>query len=354
MKPIPYPPITDIICGTDCYRFYGVYRIVLGMALGYLGLSISLIGVSDSRSPRAMIQDGFWPLKLAGFAAIIALLFWSGPRWLLNAVFVPSCILSGLFLLAQSILLVDFSYDLADWLLERAEQVYEGFNWYGFLLITVTVGSQLFTFGSSIYLWVYFPADRARLANMLTTFLTIIMSICSVLDSVREANPNAGILQSSVLGSYVMFLLLTAVVGDPDMRPSGTTSDRVGYAAAITTLLSVAYSAYSTGGSSHKLVSSSAGLPTNSTTSDARDVDVEGDEIAEYNYALYQFVFVCAALYVGLLITDWKQPVVVEGTFALIDTKLTFWIKVGTGWIIAALYIWSLFAPIILSDRYFN
>lgn len=323
------------------------------MALGYLGLSLSLVGVSDSRSPRAMIQDGFWPLKLAGFAVIIGLLFWSGPRWLLNATFVPSCILSGLFLLAQSILLVDFSYDMADWLLERAEQVYEGFNWYGFLLIAVTVGCQLFTIVSSVYLWINYPADRARLTNMFTTFLTIIMTICSILEGVREANPNAGILQSSMLGSYVMFLFLTAIIGDPDMHPSVNTSNRIGYAAAVATILSVAYSAYSTGGSSHKLVSSSAGLPTTSPTDDAREVDADGEEIVEYNYALYQFVFVCAALYVGLLITDWKQPTVIKGTFALIDNKLTFWIKVGTAWIISFLYIWSLFAPLILTEREF-
>jgi len=352
MKPIPYPPITDIYCGVDCYRFYAVYRIVLGMALGYLGLSLSLIGVTDSRSPRALIQDGFWPLKFFGFTGIIAMLFWGGPRWLLEAAFIPSCILSGLFLLAQSILLVDFSYDVADWLLERAEHVYEEFNWYAFLLICFTVGSQIFIFASSIYLWIFFPADRSRLTNLATTMLSITMSICSVLDSVREANPNAGIFQSSVLGSYVMFLLLTAILGDPDMRRSVKASGTISYLAATATLLSVAYSAYSTGGSSHKLVSSSAGLPM--TTDDcALEVDAEGNEITEYNYALYQFVFVCAALYVGLLITDWKQPVVIEKTFTLIDTKLTFWIKVGTSWIISLLYIWSLFAPLILPHREF-
>lgn len=351
MKPIPFPPITDISCGVDCYKFYGVYRVVLGMALGYLGLSISLIGVKDSRSPRALIQDGFWPLKLGGFAGIIALLFWGGPRWLLNAMFVPSCILSGLFLLAQSILLVDFSYDFADWLLERAEQVYEGFNWYGFCLIMVTVCSQAFIIGSSIYLWIQFPADRSRLSNMATTVLSVIMTICSLLESVREANPNAGIFQSSVLGSYVMFLLVTAIVGDPEMHSSPKISGSVSYVAATATLLSVAYSAYSTGGSSHKLVSSSAGLP--STNEDTKEVDADGEEVTEYNYSLYQFVFVCAALYTGLLITGWKKPEVVNGAFSLVETRLTFWIKVGTSWIISLLYIWSLFAPLLLSHREF-
>jgi hypothetical protein len=322
------------------------------MALGYLGLSLSLIGVSDSRSPRALIQDGFWPLKLAGFAAIIALLFWAGPRWLLDAAFIPSCVLSGLFLLAQSILLVDFSYDVADWLLERAEQVYEGFNWYGCLLISITAGSQAFIFASSVYLWIFYPADRSRLTNLPTAFLVVLMSICSVLEGVREANPNAGIFQSSVLGSYVMFLLVTAIVGDPEMNSSVKASGTVGYLAATATLLSVAYSAYSTGGSSHKLVSSSAGLPT--TSADARETDAEGEEIVEYNYALYQFVFVCAALYVGLLITDWKKPVIIDKAFVLVDTKLTFWIKVSTAWIISILYIWSLFAPLLLKHREFS
>lgn len=321
------------------------------MALGYFGLSIALLGVSDSRNPRALIQDGFWPLKLAGFAGIIALLFWAGPRWLLDMIFVPSCILSGLFLLAQSILLVDFSYDLADWLLERAEEVYEGFNWFGFLLVGITVGCQLFTFGSSIYLWVEYVTDRARLTNLFTTFLTICMSICSALPLVREANPNAGIFQSSVLGSYVMFLLVTAIVGDPDLKASSGISGSVSFAAAAATLVSVAYSAYSTGGSSNKLISSSAGQTNLST--DTREVDTEGEEITEYNYTLYQFVFVCAALYTGLLITGWKKPSVEDMKFVLVDTKLTFWIKVGTSWVISTLYIWSLFAPILLSHREF-
>ncbi len=345
--------MTDIICDGDCYRFYSVYRIVGGMAIGFLLLSFSLIGVKDSRSPRALIQDGFWPLKFIGFAGLVVMMFWSGPRWLVDAQFIPSCLLSGLFLLAQSILLVDISYDLVDWLLERAEEVYEGFNGYQTLLMAITFGSQLFTFGSSIYIWIMFPSDRARLTCLASTFISIIMSICSVLESVREANPNAGLFQSSVLGSYVMFLQLTAVISDPDMRPSGRLSNTVSILSVVATLLSVAYSAYSTGGSSHKLISSSAGLPTSTKDDVTCTVDSEGEEMTEYNYALYQFVFVCASLYTGLLITSWKQPVVIDGAFALIDVKLTFWIKVGTSWIISILYIWSLFAPVVLSHRDF-
>lgn len=148
-----------------------------------------------------------------------------------------------------------------------------------------------------------------------------------------------------------MFLLVTAIVGDPDLKASSGISGSVSFAAAAATLVSVAYSAYSTGGSSNKLISSSAGQTNLST--DTREVDTEGEEITEYNYTLYQFVFVCAALYTGLLITGWKKPSVEDMKFVLVDTKLTFWIKVGTSWVISTLYIWSLFAPILLSHREF-
>lgn len=347
MKPIPWPPITGFLCGAECYRFYGVYRIIVGTALGFLGLTLLLVGVTSSRDKRALIQDGFWPLKLVGFAGIVGALWYSG--LLLDWMFIPSCLMAGLFLVAQSILLVDFSYEMADWMLERAERVIEGYNWYLISLVAVTVCSQAFTWGASIFLWIQFPGNLPRVVTLVTLSLNALMTLCSVLEAVREANPNAGLLQSSILGSYITFLLITAITGDPQIHPSSEFSQTVGYLAVLATVFSVAYTAYSTGGASHKLLSSSAGLPTTSVAK-ASDGD---DEVAEYNYAVYQFVFVCATLYTGLLITGWKRRAIVNGVFTLVDVRLTFWIKVTTSWLVALLYIWSLFAPIILNHRRF-
>jgi serine incorporator 1/3 len=353
MRPIPYPPIKEFICGPQCYRFLGVYKVVLGMALTFLTLTICLLGVESSRNPRSIVQDGFWPLKLVSFILIIGGVFVFAPTWLLTATFVPACLLSGLFLLAQSVLLVDFSYDLVEWLLEQAESVYEGWNWYQISIVTITICSQAFNFFSSIAMWIYYPSDRSRLTVMATFGATVTMSICSVLEAVREVNPTSGLFQSSLLGSYMMFLVISAVLGDPSLKVGGSeqATDTVGYIAVFVTVVSVAYSAYSTGHSSHKFMIN----PTDPAgRSDLMpDIDDEGDEVTEYNYAIYQFVFVCAALYMGLLITGWKMPVILNGTFTLIDARLTFWVKAITSWVIGTLYVWSLFAPLILTDRDF-
>jgi hypothetical protein len=296
-----------------------------------------------------MVQDGFWPLKFAGFIGLIALVFWKVPRNWLDYIYVPACIFSGLFLAAQSVLLVDFAYNFAEWLLEKAEHVVEGFNWYFGALLAITFGSLGLSLAGTVYLMIRYSSPTNDLLNILNLFIIGLMNICSVLESVREANPSAGLFQSSMLSVYVVFLLSSALIETNNpLQPTKASSkftDAVSFAAIAATLMSVAYSAYSTGMDSHKLTSTSPSLP--STTDD------NDDEVTEYNYPLYQFVFVCASLYTGLLITSWKKPTIVEGALYLVDVRLSFWVKVGTSWLVAALYIWSLFAPLILTERDF-
>lgn len=322
-----------------------------GLAAGYAILSLSLIGVKDSENPRSIIQDGFWPLKLAGFAGLIFLAFWKVPRSLLDWMYVPSCIMSGLFLLAQSILLVDFAYDLADCLVAKAEQVSEGFNWFYATMLTITFASLALSVGSTVYLMIQFKSNTSTTLNILNLFLIAIMNLSSALEAVRQENPSAGIFQSAILSSYMVYLVASAFSSDPKYHASSSLTDSLGFFAVAATIISVAYSAYSTGASSHKLTSTSPNLPTTISTS---DVDGGGEEeVTEYNYALYQFVFLCASLYTALMITDWKKPLITEGFLNLVDTRLSFWVKIATSWAVAALYIWSLFAPIVLTNREF-
>ena len=66
----------------DCDKLVGfeaVYRVCAGMIFFYWIFMIIMIGVRNSRDPRAAIQNGFWGIK---FAILIALI--------IAAFFIPS------------------------------------------------------------------------------------------------------------------------------------------------------------------------------------------------------------------------------------------------------------------------
>lgn len=77
------------------------------------------------------------------------------------------------------------------------------------------------------------------------------------------------------------------------------------------------------------------------------------DEFAPvtYNYSFFHLVFALASMYIGMLMTGW-------GTGAeekdLMDVGwASVWVKVAAQWATAALYMWSMAAPMLFPDREF-
>lgn len=70
-----------------------------------------------------------------------------------------------------------------------------------------------------------------------------------------------------------------------------------------------------------------------------------------YSYTFFHLIFALASMYSAMLLSGWTSDSESPG---LIDVGWTsVWVRIGTEWVTAGLYIWSLVAPLILQDREF-
>ena len=75
-------------------------------------------------------------------------------------------------------------------------------------------------------------------------------------------------------------------------------------------------------------------------------VDDEKERVA-YSYSFYHFISVLAALYIMMQLTNWVQPSLAD-TDRFQNTWASVGVKVISSYLCHALYIWTLFAPLIL------
>lgn len=91
---------------------------------------------------------------------------------------------------------------------------------------------------------------------------------------------------------------------------------------------------------------------------DSEDVetgkDKKKDSVAQpvsYSYSFFHLIFALASMYSAMLLSGWTSS---SENSDLIDVGWTsVWVRIGTEWVTAGLYIWSLVAPLIFTDREF-
>lgn len=82
------------------------------------------------------------------------------------------------------------------------------------------------------------------------------------------------------------------------------------------------------------------------------EVENEKAKPVTYSYAFFHLIFSLASMYSAMLLTGWSTSVGESGK--LVDVGWpSVWVRIVTGWATAALYIWSLAAPILFPDREF-
>jgi len=76
------------------------------------------------------------------------------------------------------------------------------------------------------------------------------------------------------------------------------------------------------------------------------------EEGVSYSWSFFHIMFALATLYVMMTLTNWYKPD--AEAKSLIENQASMWVKIISSWLCAALYIWTLAAPIILPDRDFS
>ncbi|XP_042488503.1 serine incorporator 3-like [Macadamia integrifolia] len=334
-----------------------VLRVSLGNFIFFTIFAIIMVGVKDQKDPRDQLHHGGWMLKIVGWCMSIILMFFL-PNGIVSFYETISRFGSGLFLLVQVVLLLDFVHEWNDkWV--RKNELF----WYiALFVISLACYVATFSFSGLLFHW-FTPSGHDCELN---TFLIVLNLILVFVFAIVALHPAVGgsILPASVLSLYCTYLCYNGLSSEPrdyecngPQRQSNTVPTGTLALGLFTTVLSVVYSAVRAGSSTTFLAESSSSnadkplLPLNKV--DDQD-DEKKDEArpVKYSYAFFHIIFSLASMYSAMILTGWSTSV--GGSGKLVDVGWpSVWVRIVTAWATAALYMWSLVAPVLFPDREF-
>lgn len=347
---------------SDCQIDAAIYRLSFVLTLFFAALSISScfsVGVNHK----------FWGIKLLVLLlGIIVSIFLpnslfdnSGYAWIARA--------GSIFFVAfQNMLLIDFAYDWNEkWV---ANAFPDDGDDHDKKYIFGLLGISFMLYLPTLFGMPYFFANYQHhlLLSSTTLFLIVLLTTLTLIRhrlSGRE-ELRGQLLPAGFISFYSMFLLWSAL--DSDTYENGEDSSYKAiklFTGAGLATLSLMYSAYSATGKVDAFVldGSSAeydlGQPLVSTDSQPNYDTVS--EIEDYNEnwkandkrraTIFHLFMMGASMYMAMLLTDWG---ISEYNDSDSIRQGNIWVKMISQWLIILLYIWSLYAPAILSEREFD
>ncbi|XP_029519065.1 serine incorporator 2 [Oncorhynchus nerka] len=368
----------DVIVG-----YKSVYRMCFAMACFFFLFSIIMIRVRSSKDPRASLQNGFWFFKFLILVGITVGAFFI-PDGTFNTVwFYFGVVGSFIFIIIQLILLVDFSHTWNQSWLENAE---EGNSkcWFAALL-SFTVLHYALAFSAVVLFYVYYTTGddctEHKIFISLNLIFCIIISIVAILPKVQEAQPSSGLLQASLISLYTMYVTWSAMTNNPNRKcnpsllslvnntPSPTPApgqevqwwDAQGIIGLVIFFFCTLYASIRSSNNTqvNRLMQTEENQGLAADDHEAamgedgvrRAVDNEEDAVT-YSYSFFHFSLCLASLYIMMTLTNWYQP---DADYQAMQSSMpAVWVKISSSWIGLALYLWTLVAPVILSNRDFN
>ncbi|VAH49058.1 unnamed protein product [Triticum turgidum subsp. durum] len=320
LQHIPWINTFDDTPPEEWFQMNAVLRLSLGNFLFFAIFALTMIGVKDQNDRRDAWHHGGWIAKFAIWVVLVVLMFFV-PNIVISVYEILSKFGSGLFLLVQVVMLLDFTNNWNDSWVEKDEQKWE----IALLVVTVICYLATFAFSGVLFMW-FNPSDHDCGLNVFFIVLTMILAFAF---AIIALHPQVS-MSALVLGM-------------------------------LTTVLSVVYSAVRAGSSTTFL------SPPSSPRSGARNPLLGDSNVEEgkgnsegseprpvsYSYTFFHLIFALASMYSAMLLTGWTSAT--SERSELMDVGwTTVWVRICTEWSTAALYIWTLVAPLLFPDRDFS
>uniref|UniRef100_H3B2J2 Serine incorporator 3 n=1 Tax=Latimeria chalumnae TaxID=7897 RepID=H3B2J2_LATCH len=394
-------PYVDGYVNCDALVGYkAVYRICFGMAMFFFVFSLLMFNVKTSRDPRAPVHNGFWFFKVLAIIGITVGAFYipEGPftrAWFVIGMFGAFC-----FILIQLVLLVDFAHSWNEAWVARME---EGNSkcWYAELCSCTKVLKVVLQGCIQLQFHFYTAKDNTSkvffLLALTLIFKEVLVAELLIFPRCQETQPRSGLLQSSIITLYTMYLTWAAMSNEPDRRcnpsllsiiqqitsptiaPANKTEVISGTVAPPPTLqwwdaqsivglvifvLCILYSSIRSSSNSqvNKLtLSASDSVMLDDSVGDGSKVE-DGEEVrraldnekdgVQYSYSFFHFMLFLASLYIMMTLTNWYSP---DSDFKTMTSKWpAVWVKITSSWVCLILYTWTLVAPLVLTNRDFT
>lgn len=368
------PFCSNHVYQADCAKAVGylaVYRVCFALTLFFFAMMLMMIGVKSSKDPRQGIQNGFWAIKYLVLIGTMVGAFFIPEENLFGKVWMYFGLVGGfLFILIQLVLIIDFAHGWAESWVNKYEET-ESKGWYAALLFFTFLHFAI-CIAAIVLFYIYYTAGGScTLQKFFISFnliLCFILSVVSIVPKVQEAQPRSGLLQSSVVSLYTLYLTWSAMnnSSDNDCKPypwqdNGTHSfDGQSIVSLVIWFACILYSSIRTSTNSQvskltmseKILVKDNGAEGGSEDPESNKAwDNEEDEVA-YSWSFFHLMFALASLYVMMTLTNWYQPD--SSGVNLISNHSSMWVKIVSSWICILLYMWTMIAPLILPDRDFS
>ncbi|KAJ2804332.1 Membrane protein tms1 [Coemansia guatemalensis] len=381
-----------------CYGTLAVHRMCFSLSLWHIILGLLTLGVSDSKHPRAVLQNGVWPLKLLGWAGLVVLSFVIPSGFFEFYSRYVAMIGAGIFLLVQLVLLVDFAYNVAEACIERLEET--DLPLWRNLLVGGTLAMYIAFVAMTVVDYVYFAGDGCGRNQFFITFNMIACigaSVLAVHPRVQEANAKSGLAQAGMVTAYATYLVTSALAGSPNREDGAPVCNPLAKAAsarvtmavvgAFFTIGAICYSTTNAAVKGNTLIISSSNseyeavateeasvplsnaelrqgalrdavasgaLPASALDDYSSDEGSEGDDErhgVQYNYTFFHVIFCMASMYAAMLLTNWNSISSEDHIIIIGRSATAVWVKIVTSWLCVLLYSWTLVGPVVLPDR---
>lgn len=255
-----------------CIGFTSVQRINFSLGMLHLILAGLLVGVKSTRNPRAVIQNGYWIMKLFVLFTFIIISYLIPDRFFVFWGNYLSIVFSTIFIGIGLILLVDFAHEWAETCIEKIEEgeiyldngtfeddddaggcsccSFQGSNFWKQVLVGGTLLMYSGVVVMTVLMYIYFAQSGCSMNKAVITInliFTLAITGFSITPAVQEYNPNAGLAQSSMCCIYCTYLIFSACLSEPDdklcnplIRSNGTRTLTV-IVGAVFTFGAVAY-----------------------------------------------------------------------------------------------------------------
>ncbi|XP_057466982.1 uncharacterized protein LOC130756474 [Actinidia eriantha] len=356
LKKLPWISTTETH-SKEWYQMEAVLRVSMGNFLFFGILALVMIGVKDQNDRRDSWQHGGWTVKFVIWLLLTILMFFM-PNVVISIYGTLSTFGAGLFLLVQVLILLDATHSWNDSWVAKDEQ-----KWY-YALLAVSVACYIAAFAISGLLFIWFnPSGHDCGLNVFFLVMTMILAFSFGVIALHP-KVNGSLLPASVISVYCAYVCYTGLSCEPrdyacnGLHNKSAVSTSTLVLGMLTTVLSVLYSALRAGSSTTFLSppSSPKASAVKKPLLDSEDVE-EGKEKKEkeprpvsYSYMFFHLIFALASMYSAMLLSGWSSSESAD----LIDVGWTsVWVRIGTEWVTAALYVWTLVAPLIMPDREF-
>uniref|UniRef100_A0A0E0NX46 Serine incorporator n=1 Tax=Oryza rufipogon TaxID=4529 RepID=A0A0E0NX46_ORYRU len=360
LKQIPWINTFDYTQPDEWFQMNAVLRVSLGNFLFFAIFALMMIGVKDQNDRRDAWHHGGWIAKIVVWVVLIVLMF-CVPNVVITIYEVLSKFGSGLFLLVQVVMLLDFTNNWNDSWIEKDEQ-----KEIALLVVTVVCYLSTFAFSGLLFTW-FNPSGHDCGLNVFFITMTIILAFAFAIIALHP-QVNGSVMPASVISVYCAYLCYTSLSSEPDdyacnglHRHSKQVSMSALILGMLTTVLSVVYSAVRAGSSTTFLSPPSSprsGIKNpllgddnvEVGKSDSKEIDARP---VSYSYTFFHVIFALASMYSAMLLTGWTSAA--SDSSELMDVGwTTVWVRTCTEWATAALYIWTLVAPLLFPDRDFS